>query len=128
MRSQSPAESCHVMDDADLRAANAQVLGVGEDGILLGIVALTQLDPHHGEIKSMHTVEAARGRGVGRRLLRHLIDLARAEGFRRLSLETGSAESFAAARTLYLSEGFVVTQPFAGYVNDPLSVYMTREI
>ena len=128
MRSQSPEESCHVMDDSGLRASGARILGWRDAGTLRGIVALTLLEPGHGEIKSMHTAEEARGRGVGRILLRHLIALAQNEGLKRLSLETGSADSFAPARGLYASEGFALCPPFGAYEEDPLSVFMTRRI
>jgi len=128
MRSQSPEESCHVMDDSGLRASGAKILGWRDDGVLQGIVALTVIGPGHGEIKSMHTAQEARGRGVGRILLKHLIAMAQKDGLEKLSLETGSAESFAAARALYLSEGFALCPPFGGYTEDPLSVFMTRAI
>ena len=73
----------------------------------------------------MHTAEAARGRGVGRRLVEHLVGVARERGFRRLSLETGSGPPFAAARGLYASAGFVPCGPFADYAASPNSAYMT---
>ncbi len=128
MRSHSPEESCHVMDDSALRASGAKILGWREASGLLGIVALTTVAPGHGEIKSMHTVQEARGRGIARALLRQLITLAGAQGLARLSLETGSADSFAAARALYASEGFVLCPPFGSYFEDPLSVFMTRTV
>ena len=128
MRSQSPEESCHVMDDSALRASGAQILGWRDQGVLQGIVALTVIAPGHGEIKSMHTAQEARGRGVGRVLLRHLIAMAQEQGLERLSLETGSADSFAAARALYASEDFALCPPFGAYKEDPLSVFMTRTI
>jgi putative acetyltransferase len=67
-------------------------------GRLLGIGAIKRLSPHHAEIKSMHTAEAVRGRGVGRALLAHLLGVARAHGYRRVSLETGTTTAFAPAR------------------------------
>lgn len=128
MRVQSPEESCHVMDDSALRASGAKILGWRDAGGLQGIVALTMVGPGHGEIKSMHTAQEARGRGVGRILLQHLITMAQDHGLDRLSLETGSADSFAAARALYASEGFAMCPPFGNYTEDPLSVFMTRKI
>ena len=128
MRASSPEESCHVMDDAALAGAEASVFALrGADGVL-GICALAVIEPGHGEVKSMHTAEAARGLGVGRILLRHLMDEARTAGLTRLSLETGSAELFAPARALYAAEGFEICPPFGSYVEDPLSVFMTRTL
>ncbi|TPX04548.1 GNAT family N-acetyltransferase, partial [Schumannella luteola] len=93
-----------------------------------GCVALKQLDPAHGELKSMRTDAAARGRGLGRLLLAHVLEESRSRGYRRLSLETGSQDFFLPARTLYLRAGFVETGPFADYALDPNSVFMTREL
>lgn len=128
MRAQSPEESCHVMDDSGLREAGADVFGLRENGVLLGLVALTQLSAGHGEIKSMHTAAEARGKGVGRSLLQHVMAAAKEQGLTRLSLETGTADSFAAARALYATEGFHICPPFGAYREDPLSTFMTRTL
>ncbi|HEY9550121.1 MAG TPA: GNAT family N-acetyltransferase, partial [Kiloniellaceae bacterium] len=87
--------------------------------------ALKALSDTHGEIKSMHTAQAARGRGVARRMLAHIVAEARRRGYRRLSLETGSMEAFAPARALYAGFGFEPCPPFADYRPDPFSVYMS---
>lgn len=97
-------------------------------GSLLGIGAIKCLDPLHAEIKSMHTAEAARGRGIGRAMLTHLLGVASAQGFRRVSLETGTTAAFAPARALYQSAGFVGCGPFAGYQPSPHNVFMTLEL
>ena len=94
-------------------------------GTLLAIGALKQIDRRHAEIKSMHTVGAARGSGVGRTMLEHLIAVARERGYRRISLETGSMAAFAAARSLYARAGFQVCEPFGDYRESPNSTYMT---
>ena len=60
----------------------------------------------------MHTVEEARGRGVGRALVDHLIGVARERGYRRVSLETGRRPAFAPARRLYASAGFEPCEAF----------------
>ena len=96
------------------------------DGELLGVAALKQLDPEHAEIKSMHTVEVARGQGIGRRLLQHLLAVARERGCSRVSLETGSGPGFVAARELYLRAGFAPCPPFGDYRPSPRSTCMTR--
>jgi len=95
------------------------------DGELLGIGAIKQLDLEHGEIKSMHTAQAARGRGVGRAVLGHLLDVARSRGYRRVSLETGTMAEFAPARALYASAGFIACGPFAGYQPSEDNCFMT---
>ena len=92
---------------------------------LVGVGALRRLSADHGEVKSMHTAVAARGRGVGAALLRHIVAAARARGVTRLSLETGSWPYFAPARALYARHGFVECPPFGDYRPDPNSVFMT---
>lgn len=128
MRSISPPESVHALDLEGLRAPQITFWTLWDGEVLLGCAALKELDPHHGEIKSMHTAQAARGKGVGRRLIQHILAEARARGYRRLSLETGSTEDFAPARGLYARAGFTTCGPFGDYILDPFSVFMTLEL
>jgi putative acetyltransferase len=128
MRSISPPESVHALDLDALRAPEITFWTVWDGAILLGCGALKEIDPAHGEIKSMHTAQAARGKGVARRLLQHVLEEARQRGFRRLSLETGATGDFAAARGLYAGFGFAFCGPFADYALDPFSVFMTLEL
>ncbi|MEM9967588.1 MAG: GNAT family N-acetyltransferase [Pseudomonadota bacterium] len=128
MRSQSPAESCHVMTPASLLAADATLLGVRKDAVLLGIGAIAPVSDTHGELKSMHTRKDARRQGVSRILIKALFEQATKSGMSQLSLETGSAAAFSAARALYRSEGFHECPPFGDYQLDPLSVFMTKRL
>lgn len=128
MRASSPTESCHVMEPDALLERDAVLFAARDGDNVLGVGALTVIAPEHGELKSMHTVAEARGRGVGRAVLATLIAEARAQGLTRLSLETGSAEMFAPARALYAAHGFEECPPFGTYVLDPLSVFMTRTL
>ena len=98
------------------------------DGRVLAVGALKRLDDEHAELKSMHTAEAARGQGIGRAMLRHLVGVARERGYRRLSLETGSSPGFAPARALYASAGFEPSGPFADYRHCETSTFMTRRL
>ncbi len=109
----SPPEDVHALDVTGLLAENVSFFSIREDGELLGVGALKQLDEFHAELKSMHTAEPARGRGVGRAMVEHLVGVARARGCRRVSLETGSTAAFAPARALYASAGFETCEPFA---------------
>lgn len=125
MHATSPPESVHALDVSALQAATITFWSAREDGLLLGCGALKELGPGHGEVKSMRTAEVARGRGVGATVLRHLVSVARARGYARLSLETGTQEYFAAAHRLYRKHGFVACGPFADYTLDPASAYFT---
>ena len=124
----SPPESVHALDVEALRAPDVTVWTAWEAGELLGCGALKEIDPHHGEIKSMRTAETHLRRGVGARILEHLIGEAKRRSYRRLSLETGSMEAFAPARRLYARFGFEPCPPFADYRPDPFSVYMTLRL
>lgn len=127
MHSVSPPESVHALDLARLRRPEITFWSIWSGSRLAGCGALKQIDPAHGEIKSMRTVEGFTRRGVAARLLTHLISEAQGRGYRRLSLETGSQPYFEPARQLYRSFGFTVCGPFEGYGPDPNSVFMTRE-
>ena len=127
-RAQTPPEDAHAMDVDGLLDPAVTLFGYRAGGTLLAVGALKQLDPHHAEIKSMHTVGAARGRGVGRTMLEHLIAVARERGYRRISLETGSMAACAPARSLYARAGFEVCEPFGDYRKSPNSTYMTLSL
>lgn len=128
MRALSPPESVHALDISGLMVAEVSFWTVREGSLLLGCGALKQLDPCHGEIKSMRTPQALRRRGAGRALLVHVIEEAHRRGYTRLSLETGSMEAFRPAWALYASFGFRPCGPFAQYRPDPNSVFMTLEL
>lgn len=128
MALQSPPESVHALDLDGLRKPEVTFWSAWQDLELMGCGALKELDPHHGEIKSMRTVSSHLRKGVASRLLRHILDEARRRSYRRLSLETGSTEGFEPARRLYARFGFEPCLPFADYIEDPFSVFMTREL
>ena len=96
-------------------------------GRLLAVGALRTVEEGHVEIKSMHTVEGARGQGVGRAMLEHLLTTAGDRGCRRVSLETGTGDAFAPARSLYRRSGFEIGPPFGDYGISPDSVCMTLD-
>jgi putative acetyltransferase len=126
MRSLSPPESVHALPLDELRRPGVTFWTAWSGGELLGCGALKELSPRHGEIKSMRTAPEHRRRGVGRDILLLIVREARRRGYERLSLETGSAPAFEPGRRLYESLGFTYCQPFADYVEDPHSVFMTR--
>ena len=122
----SPPESVHDLEA--LRNPDITFWSVWRDSELMGCGAIKQLDSRHGEIKSMRTVSLHLRKGVAARLTRHILEEAKRRSYERLSLETGSMDAFAPARNLYASFGFKPCGPFANYVEDPYSVFMTREI
>jgi len=124
----SPPESVHALDLEALRSNDITFWTAWDGEGLLGCGALKELDPDHGEIKSMRTVAAHLRKGVARALLDHILGEAKRRGYSRVSLETGSAAAFAPAQKLYAGFGFTYCGPFADYVEDPYSVFMTRQI
>jgi putative acetyltransferase len=125
MHALGPPESVHAFDLEKMRRPEITFWSAWEGEMLLGCGALMALGDGHGEVKSMRTPEARRRTGAGRALLMHIIEVARARGYERLSLETGSVAAFVPAHRLYESVGFVRTGPFGGYVEDVNSVFMT---
>jgi len=124
----SPPESRHALNLDELRAADVTCWSAWQRQELAGCGALKELDPAHGEIKSMRTARAHLRKGIASVLLEHIVSEARRRAYRRLSLETGSMEYFEPARRLYLKFGFRMCPPFADYREDPNSVFMTREL
>lgn len=129
----SPLESIHALDLDALRKPEITFWTAwndpdqdGSSKVLLGCGALKELDAGHAEIKSMRTASPYLRKGVARAILAHMMDQARRRGYARLSLETGSAKAFEPARNLYASFGFTYCGPFAQYVEDPYSLFMTK--
>jgi putative acetyltransferase len=128
----SPPGSAHALDIAGLQTPDIHFWALWDGETLLGIGALKRLAPHHGlghgEVKSMHTAEMARRRGIAAAMLKHIIASARADGLTRLSLETGAQDYFAPSRALYRRHGFVECAAYADYVQDPNSVFMMLDL
>lgn len=122
--------SCHVfaLPTEALRGEDIELYSCRDDERLLAIGAVRRIGDDHFEIKSMHTAQHARGAGVGRMMLEHLISVATRHGAARVSLETGTSPGFAPARRLYETSGFVTCEPFADYPYSPDNVCMTRKL
>ena len=121
----TPETSIHTLETDALRGPGmAFWLLRDRDGAALGCGALKELGGGLGEVKSIHTAEAARGRGVGGRIVGHIIAEARLRGYAALFLETGSMDAFAASRALYARHGFIPCPPFGDYAEDPNSAFM----
>jgi putative acetyltransferase len=124
----TPPESRHALNLDELRKPDITFWSVWHGQEVVGCGALKELDADHGEIKSMRTAAAHLRKGVASMLLKHIIAEAKRRGYRRLSLETGAMPYFKPAQSLYSKFGFRPCPPFAGYVEDPNSVFMTKEL
>lgn len=128
MLANSPEGSCHFLDFDGLNAPDVTFWSIWDGEALAGCGALKELDAEHGEIKSMRTHAEHLRKGVGAKMLTHIISEARQRGYRRLSLETGSTEAFIPALAMYGAHGFQYCPPFGDYVEDPFSRFMTLAI
>ncbi|MEP9362903.1 GNAT family N-acetyltransferase [Nocardioides sp. CN2-186] len=124
----SPPEDVHALDVEGLLDPAITFCSYRLGGELLGVGAIKDLGDGQAELKSMHTAEGARGRGVGRAMVDHLVALARERGMTRLSLETGTPDVFAPARGLYASVGFVPCGPFGAYAESGYSCFFTLDL
>jgi putative acetyltransferase len=128
MRAMSPQESMHALDLTALREPGVTFWSVYDGGRLVGCGAIKRLDDAHAEVKSMRSAADRKRAGIASAMLEHIFREAKARGFSRLSLETGSSSHFEPARRLYEKFGFEYCGPFADYRLDPHSVFMTREL
>ncbi|MBR0662032.1 GNAT family N-acetyltransferase [Neoroseomonas oryzicola] len=113
------------LDLSGLRVPEIRFFTAWDGDEVLATGALKRMAPDHGEVKSMHTAEAARRHGVGRAMLRRLVDEARAAGMTRVSLETGTSAYFQPAVAMYLAEGFTPCGPFGDYAASAENRFLT---
>jgi putative acetyltransferase len=128
MLSNSPNDACHFLDLSGLQDPCVTVWSAWDGDQLAGCGALKELDASHGELKSMRTAPDHLGRGVGRAILEHITATAQQRSYRRLSLETGTGDSFAAAVHLYESSGFQRCDPFGSYEDNDFSRFFTLSL
>ncbi len=128
MHEVTPPESVHALDLEALRVPEITFWSAWIGDELVSSGALKELDSDTGEIKSMRTAKTHRGKGVGSTMLEHIIREAERRAYSRLYLETGAMPEFAPARALYSRYGFEFRGPFADYIDDPNSVFMTKKL
>ena len=128
LRSVSPDDSCHVLDIKGLKDSSIKFWSFWDNNQLIGCAALKFLENEHGEFKSIRVEDNSRGKGVGEKIISHLIEVAKNEGIKKLSIETGAGDFFKSARKLFKKFGFKTCRPFADYKEDPNSCYFDLEI
>jgi len=124
-RAETPAANAHALDASGLADPAITFWTAWDGDALAGFVALKRLGDHHGEVKSMRTAPTHLRRGVARALLAQVLAEARARGYARISLETGTAQSYRAANALYEAAGFADGPVFGGYPPSPHNRFMT---
>ena len=95
------------------------------DGALLAVGALKHLDPTHAEIKSMHTAQEARRRGIGRAMVAHLLDCRPRARLHPSQPRNRLSARVRAGRALYEAAGFEPCDAFADYRSSEASAFMT---
>ena len=128
LRSVSPAGSTHVLDIDGLKDPSIKFWSLWENNKLIGCGALKFLEKGHGEFKSIRVADEFRKKGIGERIINHLIEEAKKLEISKLSIETGAGEFFAPARKLFNKFGFKKSEPFAHYKIDPNSCYFTLDL
>ncbi|EDM65208.1 hypothetical protein PE36_17897 [Moritella sp. PE36] len=128
MLEHTPAESVHALDLTGLKAPEVTFWTAWIDGDLAGCGAIKIISAGHAELKSMRTSSSHLRQGVAQRLLTHIITVAEQQGITKMSLETGTPDSFIPAQKLYRDFGFNECGPFADYREDPYSLYMTKTL
>ena len=128
LRSVSPEGSTHVLDIPGLKDPSIKFWSLWENEKLVGCGALKFLDKKHGEFKSIRIADNFRGKGLGVKIIDHLITEAKKLNIEKLSIETGSGSFFYSARKLFQKCGFKPCEPFAHYKEDPNSCYFTLDL
>ncbi|QUM75942.1 GNAT family N-acetyltransferase [Moritella sp. 24] len=128
MLDHTPAESVHALDLTGLQAPDVTFWSAWIAGELAGCGAIKVIEAGHAELKSMRTSSTHLRQGVAQRLLTHILAEAKNQGITKVSLETGTPDSFIRAQKLYRDFGFNECAPFANYREDPYSLYMTKQI
>ena len=128
LRSVSPAGSTHVLDIDGLKDPSIKFWSLWENNKLIGCGALKFLEKNHGEFKSIRVADEFRKKGIGERIIEHLIEEAKKLEISKLSIETGAGEFFLPARNLFSKFGFKLCPPFAHYKEDPHSRYYTLNL
>jgi putative acetyltransferase len=124
MYANSPPESVFALDLPGLRNPQVTVWTVRQERRVVGIGALKELDRRSGEVKSMRTHPDHLRQGIAALLLDYMIAKARARGWRKLSLETGTGPAFEAALNLYRNRGFVEGAAFSDYEQSQFNQFL----
>ena len=128
LRSVSPAGSTHVLDIDGLKDSSIKFWSLWENNKLIGCGALKFLEKNHGEFKSIRVADEFKKKGIGERIINHLIEEAKKLKISKLSIETGAGDFFLPARNLFSKFGFKSCPPFAHYKDDPNSCYYTLDL
>lgn len=120
-----PPESRHAFSVEKLIRESVAFFVASYEGQLAACGGV-KLFADYGEVKRMYVRPVFRGKGLGKAILNHLTEHARANGINALRLETGIYQVEAIG--LYDGWGFQRRGPFGDYKSDPNTVYFEKRI
>jgi len=122
----TPPEFCFHMSVEEMAGDDTTVLVARDDGKAVACGALKRHAGGIGEVKRMYTRPTHRGRKIGALIVERIEALARAEGVKRLVLETGDRHP--AAWTVYERAGFTRCGPVLDYPDSQWSVFYEKDL
>ena len=120
-----PPESNHLDSLAELSKANVNFLAAYADSEICGIGAVKVMHDY-GELKRLYVPEKFRGKGIAQEIVNELENCLVKRSIFTARLETGVHQLEAIG--LYRKLGYSEIAPFGDYTQDPLSVFMEKNI
>jgi putative acetyltransferase len=128
MHANSPPGNVFALDWSGLQKPYISLYTLWEGDTLLGCGAVKDLCDGTAEVKSMRTHPQHLRKGVGEKILLHIIDTAKMQNYRMLLLETGSGPAFDPALALYRRHGFITCNQFGDYEKSPFNQFMQLQL
>jgi putative acetyltransferase len=120
----TPPEFAFHLTVEQMAAPGTTVFIARDGGAAVACGALKRHAGGVGEVKRMYTRPSHRGRKIGAMIVEHIELLARADGMKRLVLETGDRHP--AAWTVYERAGFTRCGPVLDYPDSKWSVFYEK--
>ena len=122
----TPPEHCHHLTVEQMADEDTTVFIAREGGVAVACGALKRHADGIGEVKRMYTRPSHRGRRIGEQIVARIEATARAEGLKRLVLETGDRHY--AAWKVYERSGFTRCGPVLDYADVKWSVFYDKTL
>jgi putative acetyltransferase len=122
----TPPEHCHHLTVEQMADDDTTVFIAREGGVAIACGALKRHGDGIGEVKRMYTRPSHRGRRIGEQIVARIEAMARAEGLKRLVLETGDRHY--AAWKVYERSGFTRCGPVLDYADVKWSVFYDKTL
>jgi len=128
MTDNSPPGTCFALDLNALKTPDITFYSAWIGERAAGCVALKQLAPDWGKIKSMRAHPDFVGQGIGRALLEHIFTTSQQRKYAKISLETGTTPAFYPSIELYARNGFTLGEIYGDYRPSTFNIYMHKDI